>query len=284
MLTLVFAHIAQCIQCRSLLRTVNGCGGIKTSLLFFSVWDPCSSWNSSLSYFVFLQRPFLFNSVFLHLMVSPSCFPLRLLSLSVLWRRWLREQPWVQAWTERFRTCTWQTEVGTVSIMSTLIYPKDTLVNRKQFLPHYECTPTCTPEKLVTSKAINDAESVTSLVNSVKLVVWGGSAVSVCVADSFSSLCRHLLQFVCGARDACCPSAVRVGSQHPPVTRGLSTRPHPSPQRPAVPAGHAGVCLDTHATPLRLWEDQVKTCLHDAPYMFLWLKTHTQKSNTLIGL
>lgn len=36
----------------------------------------------------------------------PSSFHLRLLSLSVLSRRWLREQRWDQAWTERFPTCT----------------------------------------------------------------------------------------------------------------------------------------------------------------------------------
>lgn len=68
---------------------------------------------------------------------------------------------------------------------------------------------------------------------------------------------RHLLQFVCGAGHSCSSSAVCVRGQHPALTGSLSSGPNSSPQRPALPAGHAGVCLDPHAPPLRLWEDQV---------------------------
>lgn len=69
---------------------------------------------------------------------------------------------------------------------------------------------------------------------------------------------RYLLWIVCGAGHTRRPSAVRIRGQHPPLAGSVSAGPHAPPQRPALPAGHAGVRVDTHATPLRLREDQVK--------------------------
>lgn len=61
---------------------------------------------------------------------------------------------------------------------------------------------------------------------------------------------RYLLWIVCGAGHARRPSAVRIRGQHPPLAGSVSAGPHAPPQRPALPAGHAGVRVDTHAPPL----------------------------------
>lgn len=113
---------------------------------------------------------------------------------------------------------------------------------------------------------------------------WLHDVTQLLHSSTFSLSYRYLLWFNGSIWYTRHPSAVRVGGQHPPFTRGLSAGPNPSPQRSALPAGNARVCMDTHATPLWLWEDQVR--MHIFPQSAMWqpymLSVAYKKSITLL--
>lgn len=69
---------------------------------------------------------------------------------------------------------------------------------------------------------------------------------------------RHLpQQHYSPLRPPVSTSALAVRGQHPPIAGGLPFGPCSPVQRPALPTGHGGGGMDTHAPPIRLREDQV---------------------------
>lgn len=70
-------------------------------------------------------------------------------------------------------------------------------------------------------------------------------------------LLRHVPQLYSAPWCPHSAAAIALGGEHPPLAGRVPAWPCAPVQRAAVPAGHAGVGLGAHASPVRFREDQV---------------------------